>query len=334
MRSILPLCSVVFILCIGCGPSNSPPRFSTVGSKTSAEAKKSLENLAPEFADANKKATEPTPEFVLLQEPAEQGVVGGGQKKAKAEPLRKIRYTADLRLIVEEFSKAEKELETAIDDAKGRLANSEFNSAGNTTRTGTWRVRVPVDNLASFRAAVAKIGEVERNSLDSEDLTDRYYDLEAHIKNRSAEREALRDLLKEVGKKEIKYYLEIKRELDSVTDDINRKEGQLRLWANLTDLTTCTVHLREKQKYIAAKPPEVAETPTFGMRAERTWGESWENFLGFCQGLVLIVVALVPWVPVVAALLGGVWLVSRRIVGARNAPIEVTVVPETPAKPT
>src|SRR5205807_2382150 len=151
----------------------------------------------------------------------------------KAEPQRKIRYTADLRLIVENFSKAEKELEAAIEDAKGRLANSEFNSAANAVRSGTWRVRVPVENLASFRKAIAKIGDVELDKLDSEDLTERYYDLEAHIKNRNAEREALRDLLQEVGKKEIKYYLEIKRELDSVTDDINRKEGQLRLWANL-----------------------------------------------------------------------------------------------------
>jgi hypothetical protein len=329
MRSILSLGLLGLVICIGCNrPSNST--FTTVGSKSRDEAKKALEDLAPEFAAAKKTAGEQSPEFVLHQEPAEQDALAG-QKKPKAEPQRKIRYTADLRLIVEDFSKAEKELETAIEDAKGRLANSEFNSAANAVRTGTWRVRVPVENLASFRAAVAKIGEVERNSLDSEDLTDRYYDLEAHIKNRSAEREALRDLLKEVGKKEIKHYLEIKRELDSVTDDINRKEGQLRLWANLTDLTTCTVHLREKQKYLAAKPPEVAETPTFGMRMGKTWGESWESFLGFCQGLVLVVIAVVPWLPILGAFVGGIWLLGRRVVRARSAPIEVTVVQVPPA---
>jgi hypothetical protein len=140
--------------------------------------------------------------------------------------------------------------------------------------------------------------------------------------------------LKEVGKKEIKYYLEIKRELDAVTDDINRKEGQLRLWANLTDLTTCTVHVREKQKYNPSKPPEIAETPTFGMRAGKIWGESWENFLGFCQGLVLIAIAVVAWLPVLAAVVGLVWLVSWRALRSRIAPLDVTVVPEAPAPPT
>ena len=67
----------------------------------------------------------------------------------------------------------------------------------------------------------------------------------------------------------LKNILEINEKLNLVRDDINRKTGQLKRLADLTDLTTVNVTLREKQKYDGEKAPVAAETPTFGMRASR-----------------------------------------------------------------
>lgn len=250
----------------------------------------------------------------------------GAEKKDKAEPPRKIRYTADLRLIVDDFTLAEQGLEGAIKDAKGMLKSSEISQVSGGVRTGTWRIRVPVDNFNTFRAAVAKLGDVERNTVDSEDLTAQYYDLDAHIKNRLAERDAIRDLLKEVGKQNLKHFLEIKRELDAINDDINRKEGQLKLWANLTDLTTITVQMREKQKYLAEKKVEEKETPTFGTRAGKVWGDSLTALVDFVQALAIVAIAVTPWLPFPLVVLMGCWLLVRRLsrsskaVASRSAP--------------
>lgn len=234
------------------------------------------------------------------------------EKKGKAAQPRKIRYTADMRLIVEDFTKSEEALDAAIKDAKADLANSEINSSANTVKSGTWRIRVPVENFHAFRKAVLKIGDVEKNTVDSEDMTDKYYDLEAHIKNRMAAREAMRDLLKETGKRDMEQYLKVYDKLELINDEINRKEGQLRLWANLTDLTTITVQMREKQKYLAEKGPEPVEAPTFSTRAGYTWSESWGLFAAFWQWVVIVIIALTPWVaiPLVVLILGGV--VARR----------------------
>jgi hypothetical protein len=228
------------------------------------------------------------------------------EQKGKAAQPRKIRYTADMRLIIEDFMKAEEALDAAIKDAKADLANSEINSSANSVKSGTWRIRVPVENFHSFRKAVLKIGEVEKNTVDSEDMTDKYYDLEAHIKNRTAAREAMRDLLKETGKRDMEQYLKVYDKLELINDEINRKEGQLRLWANLTDLTTITVQMREKQKYLAEKGPEPVEAPTFGARAGYTWTESWGLFVAFWQWVVIVIIALAPWVaiPLVVLVLG------------------------------
>jgi len=276
-----------------------------------------------------KEAGERTPEFVAFQDAAEQNPAGFGQKKAPAESPRKIKYTSDVKMIVEDFTKAHEELKAALKESHAIVAHSEINSSPNTIRNGVWRIRVPVEQFDKFREALVKLGEEEKNTVDSEDMTSQYYDLEAHVKNRQAEREAIRKLLEKVGEHDIKQVLEVKRELNAITDDINRKEGQLRLWANLTDLTTINLTLREKQKYVAAPPPGIAETPTFGMRVDKTWTDSWESFLGFCQVISLFVIALTPWLPVILVIGVGVWLVGRRVLRRWQTPV-ASVAPSPP----
>ena len=195
---------------------------------------------------------------------------------------------------------------------------AEINSAASTVRTGVWRVRVPVENLHSFRKAVKKLGVPERDTIESEDMTAKYYDLDAHLTNRKAEQRATREFLVEIGKKDPRY-IEVKRELDSITDDINRKEGQLRLWANLTDLTTCTIHMSEKQPYIAAPKVEAKEVPTFGLRASSTWNTSWDAFVGFLEWIALVAIAVTPWLPIPLLLGTALWLIARRLF--RAAPV-------------
>ena len=257
----------------------------------------------------------------------------GEEPVEKKQKPRKIRYTADLRVVVKDFDTAWAGLKAAMKEAKTDPASEEINTSPGSPRSGTWRIRVPVDLLDTFREAVIKLGDVERNTLQSEDMTAQYYDLEAHIANRNVEQEALRDLLKEVGKKDLKHYIEVKRELDSITDDIDRKAGQLRLWKNMTDLTTVTVHLHELQKYIPEEKAKDRELPTFGMRASKTWESSWEAFLDFCQLVVIVAIAVTPWLPIPLVFFGCIWLLARRLARSpkpvrKEVPIVLEVVEE------
>jgi hypothetical protein len=236
---------------------------------------------------------------------------------AKVE--RKIKYTADLRMIAEDFAKAEVGLKAAVKEANGFVANSEISGSPGSPRSGTWRVRVPVEHFNSFREAVLLLGEVERNTTDSEDVTEEYYDLQAHIKNRQAEEEALRQLL-EKNANNMETFLAIRREMNQVRDDINRKQGRLKMLANLSDLTTIIVGIREKQKYLGDSPPETAETPTFAMRAGRTFTDSLQGLQMFGQFLALCAIGLAPWLPVLLAIVGVLWLAQRRSRAAQPTP--------------
>lgn len=324
MRWIIPCLILMLPLFVGCGQQ---PQMK-VGAKIDIDklrAEKGGNPTATATAAPTPQAAGPT--FVAHQEADKPPP----EKKEAAKP-RKIRYTTDLRVIVEDFDKSWDGLKAAMKEAKTEPAQEDINTSPGSPRNGSWRIRVPIDHLESFREAVAKLGDVERNTLQSEDMTAQYYDLEAHIANRNAEREAMRDLLKEVGKKDLKSYLEVKRELDSVTDDINRKEGQLRLWKNMTDLTTVTVNFREKQKFDAPKKVEDKEIPTFGMRADKTWTESWDMFLGFCQGAILVAIAVTPWlaIPLVLALV--LWVMIRVLLRLTRKPalLEAVEIVEDP----
>lgn len=316
------------------------PVCSGCGSKTSeqgdAARKADLKFAAP--APAGREGVEQ--DLAVNKQLAAQEGPGAPAPLKGVEPLqkekekpRKIRYTADMQLIVDKLAEAEEALDAARKEAKAEYEKMEVNTSAGTVRKGEWRVRVPVDNLNSFRKAVKKIGDVERDTIESEDMTAKYYDLDTHLINRKAEQQVTREFLIEIGKKDPRY-LEVKRELDLISDDINIKEGRLKLWANLTDLTTFTIKMREKLPYVEEKKVADKEIPTFNMRASTTWNNSWDLFIGFCQGVIIIVIAIAPWLPIPLVFFLCLWLVVRLLVRASpKPPVVVAAVAEETPKP-
>jgi hypothetical protein len=306
MRYVVPVALVLLLVSIGCS-RQAPSR--------------------PEAKAAPMEAMAPAPDMVA-QAPAG----GANQPPAgakKPEQPRKIRYTADLRVIVEDFAKAEPAFMAALKEAKGHVAHSEVGGSPSQGRMGTWRVRVPVDQFDAFRDAVRQLGEVERDTADSEDMTEEFYDLEAHVKNRQAEEEALRELLKDKGKS-LSDILLIQEKVNQVRDDINRKQGRLKLLANLTDLTTVTVQLREKQRYNAPAPPALAERPSFSERAVKVFTDSWESLKTLGEFVALAVIGVTPWIPVLLVFGLGGWLIARRMKVNRPVPAASTPAPGQP----
>ncbi|MBI2805007.1 MAG: DUF4349 domain-containing protein [Planctomycetes bacterium] len=315
MRSFLMLIVFVLPICTGCGSAEKAPRVA-VGMKDAA--KRGEAPQAPQDQAANE-------HFVG------QDVPGGkqqpkepappGQKKPKVEQPRKIKYTADLKVIVKDFDKSWDDLKTLIKETRTITAHEEINNSPGSQRNGTFRLRVPVEKLDSFRDGVVKLGDVERNTLQSEDITAAYFDLDAEIKNKQAERDAVRKLLEKTGDRDLQQFFTVKRELDNITRDINMSEGRLKLWANLTDLTTVSVQLRERQKTGERKPDDRPAPQDFGTRAETTWTESWDLFVGFLQSVAIVAIAVTPWLPVPLVLALLLWVCVKVLVWLTRAPV-------------
>jgi hypothetical protein len=228
------------------------------------------------------------------------------REPAEDKAARKIIYTATLRIVVDDFAKAQERLAELVADHKGYVIQSETSGTPGTPRSGNWKVRVPVDQFELFRKATVHLGDLDRSSVDSQDVTEEFYDLKARIKNREADEESLRKLYEKADGK-MENILAVRRELQNVRLEIEREQGRLNLLHKLTEMTTLTVHLHERGAYVPA------ESPTFGNRAGRTISDSWDSLVGVGQWFALVVVALTPWLPVIALIGLALWTLRRRI---------------------
>lgn len=325
MKALPFIAAALLLVLIGCGRSDGP--------HVSKAMHKSMEMApAPVAGVQEERMLQDKSEFEAVSQeeaPGKGPVMGAGQQKAQAKVARKIKHTADVKLITDDFDTKRDELQQLIVKHEGYEAMADIRSSPGSQRVGVWRVRVPIEHFSAFRDAVRKLAEVENDTVNTEDLTDQYYDLEANIKNLKAEQDSWREMLKKTSDK-LENLISVKRELDRVTDEIQRKEGRLRLMANLTDLTTVNLTLRERQKFTPDKGPDVVEAATFGMRAGKTFEESWGALRDFGQGLALVGIALAPWLPVLIVIAIPVWYSWRQW---RRQMRTAAAAPVTPATP-
>ncbi len=284
-------------------------------------AKQSAKGPAGGFEGAQDVAVKK--EAPVEEQPPVQGQPpDAGKQPAKAPLPRKIIYTASVRLIVEDFGKSERELERLIEANQGYLAHSVLQGAPPAPRSGEWKARIPVEKFKAFQSAVVKLGELQSSSVDSEDVTAKVYDLTERIKDRKARMEGLRQMYDIWSKKAatVKDILPIDKEIAQVREEIDVAQGQLQLLSRLSELATVTVYLIERRGYV---PPE---SPDFGARVGRTFSNSLEALVDFGQWLVLVAVALAPWLPLIALALLALWIARRRLRAAHAARTQPAVV--------
>jgi hypothetical protein len=215
---------------------------------------------------------------------------GATKTQAPAIP-RKFIYDARIDLVVDSLNGLAASLMDLVKRHGGFLAESDLASQVSTQRTATWRVRVPVDRFDDFVRGVSKLGEVRTSHLGSQDVTEEYFDLEARIRNKQEEeKRLLKHLTDSTGK--LEDILKVESELSRVRGEVEQMQGRLRFLANRADLSTVTITATELKDY---RPPEPV---TLAAQVHTTFFRSLNALIAFGASLLLVVVALVPWLPV------------------------------------
>ena len=174
---------------------------------------------------------------------------------------------------------------------------------------------------------VVALGELERNTRTSQDVTEQFYDIEARIKNKKAEEKSLTKILDErTGK--LEDMLKIETELSRVRGEIEQLEGKIRVLENLSSLATLTLSVREREKF-EPPPPAVADFPT---QVARTWENSLRGLISLGKAFILWAVDWVLWIPllIVAGLLA--WIILRRLFRLLPRIIALANTPITPPR--
>ena len=245
---------------------------------------------------------------------------------------RKIIYDAQVDLVVENVNPIAKKLTSLVQEARGYVADENTVGSPGSQRSMRWKIRVPVDQFESFVQNVVALGELERTTRTSQDVTEQYYDIEARIKNKKAEEKTLTKILEErTGK--LEEVLKVEVELSRVRGEIEQLEGRIRVLENLSSLATLTLNVREREKF-EPPAPVAADFPT---QVVRTWDSSVHSLINLGKGVVLWAVDWAVWVPLL--IVGGIvaWLILRWLIRVfvRNLPrlIALARTPITPITP-
>lgn len=150
-------------------------------------------------------------------------------------------------------------------------------------------IRVPQSQVGNTVAVLRQLGSVQHESIGSEDVTERYFDVKARLQNAKRLESRLLGLLQSKTAK-LTDVLHVERELARVRETIERFEGRLRLLDNLTSLATLTVTLYIQQHYTPARLPSLGED------AADAWSNSWRSLQAAGRSFVLVLIALVPWI--------------------------------------
>ena len=221
------------------------------------------------------------------------------------EIARMVVHTATIDLVVAKLSETQAAVERIIDEAKGYIAKSDIAGSSGGNRHATWTLKVPVTRYRDTLGQLAALGSLVKQTADSQDVTEEFYDLGARVKSLKAEEEVLQKLLKEAVAR-LDEILKIREQIKLVRLDIDRAEGRMKFLGSRAELSTITVSAREDEKYVAPPVTPVAAPPTYSTEVAGTFSRSTDSLFAIGKGLGLIVVAVAPWLPF--ALVGGLLL--------------------------
>jgi Domain of unknown function (DUF4349) len=170
---------------------------------------------------------------------------GKPAQETTAPDTRKLIRNAQLDLEVKSFQSAMDQIAALTKAAGGYVDTSNSQKGGNGKLQGTVVVKVLPQNLDAFLLKLRDLGQIENQSVSTDDVTKDYFDTQARLENSRRMETQLQDLLKHENSK-VADLLQVERELGRVRGDIEQMQGQLKLYDFQVQYATVTMQLREK----------------------------------------------------------------------------------------
>lgn len=213
-----------------------------------------------------------------VQDSAHALEAGGGDVAQEAYlesslPERVIK-TADVELEVEDgrLGRALREGREIAEAAGGYLLSTSVD--GSDRRRGAFTIRVPAPDFESTLSALEALGTVAAEDVRGEDVSQEFVDLEARLRNATAQEEVLFRLYDRSTS--IADTIRVQRELEDVQLEIERLRGRLRFLEDRTDLSTISVSVREAGAVTAAAGP-----------FEKAWDKARDTFVAVVSGAIV-----------------------------------------------
>lgn len=244
---------------------------------------------------------------IVVDEVADQQ--GGIQFNTSSQLNRKVIKIGRIDLQTKTFDDTVQNIMNHVNEIGGFIQNcsiegnnlySEYNR-----RYANLSVRIPNKEFDKFMNESSQFGNVTSKSIEGEDVTDQYMDTEIRLETLEIQAERLKELLKQAG--DLEKLFKIEQELADVTYQIESLKGTLKKYDSLIDYSTIEINVEEAEVYV-----QPAKKVTFLDKIKKTFMDSVDGLINVLQGIVLVVVAMIPFLIIIAPVaLVVAWIIIR-----------------------
>lgn len=218
---------------------------------------------------------------------------------ASSSVERKLILNGSARIETKSLKGLSEKVEEWVKKYGGYVSSSDsWESATSVT------VRIPSKHFYEAMNAAAGFGKIINHSINTNDVTDTYYDLETRIETKKILRDKLQGYLKQATN--LKDMLEVERQLNEVQTELESIEGKMKRLSGQIDYSTITIEffLPTGQTETGYDYPDYGE----GFREFKL------NVLYFLKALVFgIIYIIVYGIPLAALALLLFWLLFGKV---------------------
>ncbi|MGJ1433230.1 DUF4349 domain-containing protein [Sphingobacterium spiritivorum] len=193
-------------------------------------------------------AAEPM-ELKLEDQSEPNAAVDAAAKVSLVVPQKKIIKTGSVSVESRDVAKSKKSLDALVSKHKG-FYEEETLSKGNSIASYNLNIRIPVQDYEAFIAELeGGKDNITSKSIQSQDMTGQYYDLDSRLKSKKAYLQRYTELL---GKaRNVKEILEIEEQIRVIQEEIDATAASLKSLSEQVAYSTLSVYLYQEQSNIS-----------------------------------------------------------------------------------
>lgn len=155
---------------------------------------------------------------------------------------RKVSYTGELSLFVDNAAETTEKITHIADDMEGFVTQSRVYESSSHTKAGNITIQVPATRFRDAMNALKGLAvEVESESITKTDVTDQYVDMEKRLRSLRGDEMHVLEIQKRANT--VEEILSVRRHLNDLQSQIEGYEGQLKYITGKVAMSSITAQL-------------------------------------------------------------------------------------------
>lgn len=246
---------------------------------------------------------------------------GSEDAKAAVQTADKIIYSGSATVETQKFEETVAAVEKLADDIGGYIQSSNVNGSDfyasqygdSVYRSAYYELRVPADKFRYVMDGLSSLGNVPYSSINADNITEQYTDVQARLNSCQAEETRLLALLDKADT--VEEMLQIESYLSDVRYEIESYTAQIKNWDSRISYSTISLSIQEVSLYTDSSPANVS----YGKQLSTSLKGSAKAVWHFLKNFLKFIVAALPVLAVLAVIAVPVFFIVRRAVRKRKS---------------